>query len=1038
MQLQDRLPSTLRLLVFSLLLAVASVASATEYHGQVFFNGVPVPGATVTVTQDNQRLSTSTDRQGLYEFPDLADGTWKIRIEMRGFVPLEDSVAIAPNTPQGNWELKMLGLAQILAGAESSPSTPAPQAQPPAGDSTKKNETSEMPALVPQPADTNKPDDQQAADALLINGSVNNASTSRFSLSPAFGNRRPGSKALYNGGIGAIFNNSALDARPYSLTGLPFPKAFYNQLTEVFTLGGPLKIPHLFYHGPNFFVAYERTRDRNASTQSGLVPNAAERSGDLSGLLNSTGQPVTIINPVTGLPFAGPIPVSPQAQALLNLYPLPNLAGNSRYNYQTQVLGNTHLDILQLRLDKSIGRRDQISGSLGVQSSRADNANLFNFRDTTDILGIDTKINWLHLYRHQYLVVIGYHFTRLRTNIQPEFANRENISGDAGINGNDQSSSNWGPPNLVFGSGIANLTDGQSLFNRNRTDAVSLSVSYTHRRHTVAFGGDYRKQEFNEFTQQNPRGFFTFTGAATSGGSASSGTSSGSDLADFLLGVPDTSSLAFGNPDKYFREPAYDAYVQDNWRIRPEFSLNEGFRWEYGAPISELFDRLVNLDATPNFSGVSPVLANSPTGSVTGTKYPDSLIRPDKRGFEPRIGIAWRPIPASTLVVRAGYGIYDDTSVYLRMAEMMAQQAPLSTSVSVANSSACPLTLANGFPNCAANAANTFGIDPNFRVGYAQIWQLSMQRDLPAAMVISANYVGIKGTRGMQEFLPNTYPIGAVNPCPSCPAGFVFVTSNGNSTRESGQVELRRRLRRGITAKLDYTYSKSIDDDSQLGGQGHTEEGSQNQNSENLLAASQPSAPATIAQNWLNLNGERGLSSFDQRHLLKAQIQYTTGMGLGGGTLLSGWKGRLFKEWTIVSQISAGSGLPETPIFLAAVPGTGFTGTIRPDVTGASIQENANGRFLNPSAYTAPASGQWGTARRNSITGPNQFDMDGSVSRTFRLRSKYNLDVRLDAINVLNHAVFTNWNTIVNSTTFGLPAAVNPMRSVQLTGRLRF
>lgn len=1028
-----------RLLIVLLLLHIGSLAAvASEYHGQVFFNGTPVPGATVTVTQDNKKFSTITDQQGLYLFPDLADGTWNIRIEMRGFAVLEGDAVVSPTAPQGNWELKMLDLAQILAHAESSTTKAAPQAQPPEGDATKKDSSATANATpLPQSAGS---DEKQSDDGLLINGSINNASTSRFNLSPAFGNHRPGTKGLYNGGIGAIFNNSALDARPYSLTGLPLPKASYNQLTEVFTLGGPLVIPHLWYHGPNFFVAYERTRDRNASTQSGLVPDVAERGGDLSGLLSPSGQPLTIINPLTGLPFAGPIPVSPQAQALLNLYPLPNVAGNARYNYQTQVLSNTHLDILQLHLDKTIGHKDSISGSFGLQSSRSDSANLFNFRDTTEILGIDSKINWSHMYRHQYLVVLGYHFTRLRTNVHPQFENLENISGNAGITGNDQALNNWGPPSLVFSSGIASLNDAQSLFNRNRTDAFSTSVSHSHRRHIVTFGGDFREEQFNEFSQQNPRGVFTFTGAAT-GGASSGGTSSasGSDLADFLLGIPDTSAVAFGNPDKYFREPVYDAFVQDDWRMRPELSINTGLRWEYAAPISELFGRLVNLDVAPGFSAAAPVLASSPIGPLTGTKYPDSLIRPDKRGFEPRIGVAWRPIPASTLVVRAGYGIYRDSSVYLTMAEMMAQQAPLSTNISVANSGACPLTLANGFPNCATNPVDTYAVDPNFRAGYAQVWQLSLQRDLPGAMVVSANYVGTKGTRGMQEFLPNTYPIGVTNPCPTCPAGFVFVTSNGNSTRESGELELRRRLRRGITAKLSYTYSKSMDDDAQIGAQSQASGGDQNQNSENLLAAAtQPSAAPMIAQNWLNLNGERGLSSFDQRHVVKAQFQYTTGMGLEGGTLLSGWKGRLLKEWTILSQFSAGTGLPETPIFLAAVPGTGITGTIRPDVTGAPIHEGADGRFLNPAAFAAPLSGQWGTARRNSITGPSQFDMDASLARTFRLRNKYNLDVRLDAINVLNHAAFTSWNTVANSVTFGLPASVNPMRSVQLTGRLRF
>jgi hypothetical protein len=161
-------------------------------------------------------------------------------------------------------------------------------------------------------------------------------------------------------------------------------------------------------------------------------------------------------------------------------------------------------------------------------------------------------------------------------------------------------------------------------------------------------------------------------------------------------------------------------------------------------------------------------------------------------------------------------------------------------------------------------------------------------------------------------------------------------------------------------------------------------------------------------------------------------------MGLEGGTLLGGWRGAALREWTFLSSISAGSGLPETPIYLAAVQGTGVTGSIRANVTGAPIYKAPSGLFLNPAAYAAPQAGQWGNAGRDSIAGPSQFSLNASLARTFRLRSRFNLDVRLDATNLLNHGVFTAWNTTVNSSQFGLPTAVNPMRSIQTTLRLRY
>jgi trimeric autotransporter adhesin len=1003
------------------------LAWASEYHGQVTFNGLPVPGATVTAWQQGKKFSTITDQQGVFSFADLAEGSWKLRIEMLCFEPTEHDITIAPNVSAPTWELSLLPLDKILAQTKVTKTESAPtlHASTPAssnGSTISKSRNVNTPELPKVPQESN----EQAADGLLINGSESNAATTRFSLAQAFGNRRNGARSLYTGGLALILDNSTLDARPYSLTGLDTPKSSYNRLTAGFTLGGPLKIPHILYHGPSFFVGYQWTRDRDATTQSGLVPTLAERNGDFSGL--------QIFNPATGSPFVGNLPISSQAQSLLNFYPLPNVTGNSRYNYQVPILSNNHQDALQTRLDKSINHTNQVYGRFALQSTRSDNANLFGFRDTTDILGINTSINWTHRLSRELFQTTGFQFSRLRTKLTPTFANRENRSSMAGITGNNQDPSNWGPPALNFSSGIAPLSDGQYAFNRNRTGGVSYSIQWNHARHNVTAGGDFRRQEFNYLTQQDPRGTLSFTGAATEG-TVNGTIIGGSDFADFLLGVPDTSSIAFGNADKYFRQSVYDAYITDDFRIKSNFTLNAGIRWEYGAPITELYGRLVNLDIATEFSAVAPILGNNPVGALTGQKYPSSLIRPDKRGIEPRVAFSWRPIADSTVVVRGGYGIYDDTSVYQSTVMLLAQQSPLSKSLQVQNSSACPLTLANGFKNCSASTANTYAVDPNFRVGYAQVWQLSAQSDLPGALQMTATYVGIKGTRGVQEYLPNTNPIGAPIVCVDCPVGFTYRSSNGNSTRESGQLQLRRRLRSGFTASVQYTFSKSADNDSVLGGLGHVITTTV---TENESKSTTPSASPVAAQNWRDLDAERGPSTFDQRHLLNAQLQYTTGMGIGGGTLLSGWKGRLIKDWTILSRLTVGSGLPENPIFYAAVPGTGISNIMRPDTTGSPLHKAPPGLHLNPAAYSRPIAGQWGNAGRNSISGPSQFSFDSALARTFRLREHYNLDLRIDTTNLLNHVVFTGWNTTTNSSTFGLPAAANAMRSMQTTMRLRF
>jgi hypothetical protein len=192
-----------------------------------------------------------------------------------------------------------------------------------------------------------------------------------------------------------------------------------------------------------------------------------------------------------------------------------------------------------------------------------------------------------------------------------------------------------------------------------------------------------------------------------------------------------------------------------------------------------------------------------------------------------------------------------------------------------------------------------------------------------------------------------------------------------------------------------------------------------------------------IAQDWRDLDAEQAPSNFDQRHQVAAQFQYTTGIGVAGGALLDGMKGRLFKGWTVTSQLMTGSGLPITPIYLAPVEGTGVTGILRPSLTGAPVTAPA-GYYLNPAAYALPAPGQWGNAGRNSVMGPGQFNLAAAVARTFQWTERLSLDWRIDASNVLNRETFTGVNTILGGQQFGLPNLANTPRKIQSTLRLRF
>ena len=728
--------------------------------------------------QGAKKAVAVTDSQGVYSFPDLADGEWNLRVEMLCFATLDRTVKVAPDASAENWDMKLLTIDQIRAQATviHAPTPAVEIANAPKPESGKKGEPKPAQPAETPPAEAN----QEASDNFLINGSTNNGAASPFAQSAAFGNNRRNLRGLYNGGIGLILNNSALDAQQFSLTGQATPKPSFNNLTGIATLGGPLRIPHLMPNGPFFFVGYQWTRNSTASTQTGLMPTAAERNGDLSSLA------ALIYDPTSKLPFTDnmipPTSISAQARALLNLFPAPNFTGSTRYNYQIPTTVAQHQDAMQLRMQKLVNPKNQLNGGFAFQSTRSDTPNLFSFFDTTDVLGINTNINWRQTLSSRLFGTLGFTYSRLSTRVTPFFENRENVSGDAGIAGNDQNPMNWGPPALTFSSGIAPLSDQQAAFDRNQTAGISYSLLWIRGRHNFTVGGDFKRQQFNYLAQQDPRGTFTFTGAATQNGPGT-----GSDLADFLLGIPDTSSIAFGNADKYFRSSVYDAFVNDDWRVSPELTLNVGLRWEYWSPMTELYGRLVNLDIAPGFTAEAPVVASNPIGPVTGQPYPDSLIHPDKHGVQPRISLAWRPdfgiVAGGALGLR---GVLQHVGVSdHRPADGAAIAAleKLERAEQRGRSADARQRIQRG----AGDYAEHLRRRSEFPGRVCAELELSVQRDLPGALVMTATYLGIKGTRGVQEFLPNTYPIGtAVNPCPACPAGFIYMTSNGNSTRESG------------------------------------------------------------------------------------------------------------------------------------------------------------------------------------------------------------------------------------------------------------
>jgi trimeric autotransporter adhesin len=415
-----------------------------------------------------------------------------------------------------------------------------------------------------------------------------------------------------------------------------------------------------------------------------------------------------------------------------------------------------------------------------------------------------------------------------------------------------------------------------------------------------------------------------------------------------------------------------------------------------------------------DFSAAAPVVADTGIGPITGREYPASLIRADPWGIQPRVGVAWRPIPTSSILLRAGYGIYRNTSVYQSLAQQMAQQPPLSFAFNSTSTPETPLTLAHGFIPPVATTLNTLALDPDFRIGTIHRWQASAQRDLPGGLTAVATYLAGKGINLPQSFIPNTYPVGVPNPCAACPTGFVYTTSGGTSLQNAGQFELRRRQRSGLAWTATYTLTKATDNASSFNGTG-----------------------GNIAQNWLDLDAERATSSFEQRHQFRFTVTYNTGTGIDGGGVRRGLLGRIVNNWAMNADVVSGSGTPRTPVYLVR-PVAGVSGTVRGSLTGLPIDEAPEGFYANPAAFTTPAPGAWGDAPRNSIRGPAQFALNVRLSRSFLSGTRFAPSWGIDVTNLLNTVVYTGINTTVGSQQFGLPTSVGGMRRISTRMSMQF
>jgi hypothetical protein len=791
------------------------------------------------------------------------------------------------------------------------------------------------------------------------------------------------------------------------------------------TLGGPVQLPKI-YNGRDktfFFFSWEQFRQNLGTTVLSTVPTVAERNGDFSEFLggqlkDASGNP--ILNPCTGqpilqgqifdpstttvvagtpcrLPFANNqiTNINPIATNILALIPAPqnsNTTGN--FNFTSSAPVNDTL--MTVRLDHSIGYKNKfyftynsrdnthapISSQYGGPATPGP--------QTQDFFTHYIRVGWDHSLTSSLLnqLVVGFNRT-----VSVNFGSSRGKNWDAalGITGLPPSEIF---PVINFNAGIDNAgynVDGNTVDNGYR---INDSLSWVKGRHTLKFGTDLRLQVFNAITNDNASGTFNFGAGETAPFPGAANTGNG--FASFLLGEVDNANAAIHAGQPKWIQHYYGFYLQDDWKIKSNLTLNLGLRWDVDTPRREKSGAYTNLSlTTPNpaadgfpgalvFAGVGPGRNGNVDETWAGTYYKD---------VGPRVGFAWSPgLLKDKGVIRGGYSIYYGPIVYaefgaggLRQGFTGGLNPALASSPDQGftpafniSSGVPPFTPPPNFDPAQENGGGPFYIDPsNGRPAMIQNWSLELQHKLPAGFFLDIAYVGQHATHLRSQFdqidtlnpfnfalgnlltadinSPQAVAAGISKPYPSFGGTvaqalrpfpqYTFINTDcclenqGQSTYNALEVSVQHRFKNGLNMLASYTFSKTITDAA-----------------DSLLPAFANFAGGGTPQNPYDHKGDKSISTQDIPHQVVLSYVYELPVGRGKKFLdKGGVVDRVVGGWQIGAVQRYQSGQPLSFGCATGIPA--FNGCVRFDLvpgeplTSVSVR---NGTYNPVTAATSP------------------------------------------------------------------------------------
>jgi len=794
----------------------------------------------------------------------------------------------------------------------------------------------------------------------------------------------------FHGTLFEFLRNDTLDARNFfGRAAVPLKR---NQFGFIFS--GPVRIPGV-YNGRDrtfFMYSHEWTRQRNAISSTALVPTAQERQGDFSTV---TQAGFAVVDPFTKVPFPNSIlprdRINRVSQSLINLYPQPNNPADPARNYLGSPRRELNNGIPTVRVDHQLGSNTNLFGRFTFNSpydkgpQQALSAVFPGFDAIQDDKNNQISIGVTRTIRPTIVNELMLGYVRFLRDRISEDSGKRNWIQELGIRGLPTQPLTWAAPSITpSGFPEVGYSTNNAVFRWITQSAqVVDNLSIIRGKHTFKMGFTLQDKRLSSTQWGQPNGAYSFNGTFSTPVPVTTTTRFNS-LADLLLGVPSGYTAQTQPYAQRFLFRFLGGYFQDDWRITPNLTLNAGIRWEYFGRPYDRYDRIASFDLATGqqlFPGQG------------GT--PRALANEDYNNWGPRLGFAWRPRGSNRLSVRGGYGVYYSPEITVSFRSQGFQE-PFGQIFQRTVRPPDPtrpipvFAVDNPIADVTQQVFNTrSGVERNFRDGYVQQWNLTVQELITRDMLFEIAYHGSKSTR-----LASRLNYNEIDPFPAQPpqfrqnfpypalGGVTILESRGAANYHALQARLERRFVNGFTLLSSYTWQKTLTD-LDASGVG-------------IAIGAGPSGPQTIK----DIRSNKGPSVFDRPHRLILSSLYELPFFQGA----KGLARRLLGGWQIGAIANFTSGAYLTP----GVFGVQFTGS-RPNLSGnpnLPRGERTIDRWYDVTRLSNPAPGQLGNAGKGTIQGSGNNRWDGVVNKNFRISENHRVEFRAEFFNAFNHPQF--------------------------------